>query len=114
MPEAYQAKPLDAGRYELTLAGRVYADATPQLKDHLMALADQGLRGLLVDASDLEQIDSSGLNVFVSLLKRIRPDGGKIAFYGLNPNIQRVFEITKLATVMSVEVERSAALGSLA
>ena len=32
---------------------------------------------LVVNAEGLEQIDSSGLNVFVSLLKRIRPDGGR-------------------------------------
>lgn len=114
MPEDFQAQPLDAGRYELKLSGRIYADAAPQLKDHLMALAEKDLRGLLVDASKLEQIDSSGLNVFVSLLKQIRPDGGKIAFYGLNANLKRVFEITKLATVMSVAEERGVALGSLA
>lgn len=114
MSEAFQAQPLDAGRYELQLSGRIYADAAPQLKDHLMGLAEQGLRGLLVDARALEQIDSSGLNVFVSLLKRIRPEGGKIAFFGLNENLQRVFEITKLATVMSVAAERAEALGGLA
>ena len=114
MPEEFLAQPLDAGRYELKLAGRIYADAAPQLKDHLLSLADKDLVGLLVDASQLEQIDSSGLNVFVSLLKQIRPAGGKIAFYGLNANLKRVFEITKLATVMSVADERGAALGSLA
>ena len=58
----------------------------------------------------LEQIDSSGLNVFVHLLKRIRPDGGRIVFFGLNRNIKRVFEITKLGTVMKVVDSRDDAL----
>ncbi|MGE0707970.1 MAG: STAS domain-containing protein [Planctomycetota bacterium] len=112
MADPYRTQPLDGGRdaYELSLSGKIYADRAPQLGDHLVALADKGLKRLLVDARELEQIDSSGLNVFVLLLKRVRPEGGKIVFYGLNPNIQRVFQITKLDTVMSVATDRAAAL----
>ena len=115
MPELFRTQPLDGSheRYELALSGRIYADSAPALKDHLIGLADKGLKQLLVDGSELEQIDSSGLNVFVHLLKKIRPEGGKIVFYGLNDNIRRVFSITKLETVMGVEESRAAATGSL-
>lgn len=97
--------------HELVVAGRVYADQAPQLR---AALEAQQVKKLVVDASTLEQIDSSGLGAFVDLLKRIRPAGGRIAFYGLSPDIRRVFEITKLSTVMEVHDTRQAALESLA
>jgi anti-sigma B factor antagonist len=115
VPDTLRSQPVDGSltSYELVLSGKVYADFAPQLKDHVMALADKGVRRLLVDARGLEQIDSSGLNVFVHLLKAIRGEGGKIVFYGLNQNLQRVFEITKLGTVMTVAGDRVEALGSL-
>lgn len=115
MPEHFESQPLNAmgGSYELTLKGRIYADVAPSLKAELMGLAEKGLKYLVVGAEALEQIDSSGLNVFVHVLKRIRPIGGKVVFYGLNDNIRRVFEITKLGTVMGVEEQRADALGSI-
>jgi len=108
----FEVEVLDAmrGVFELRLTGRVYADVAPQLRE---ALEDERLKLLAVDARDLEQIDSSGLGVFVDLLKRIRPRGGRILFYGLNANIARVFEITKLGRVMPVVADRDAAMESL-
>lgn len=116
MTEHFETQPLNAsgGSYELKLKGRIYADVAPELRDSLSNLADKGLKFLIVDASNLEQIDSSGLNVFVHLLKRVRPIGGKVIFFGLNDNIQRVFEITKLGTVMGVEERRTDALEGIA
>lgn len=101
------------GRFELSLEGKVYADAAPELKAALATTVERGLKGLVVDAQKLEQIDSAGLGVFVEILKRIRPSGGKIVFYGLNQNIERVFEITKLWKVISVVKTRQDALGAL-
>lgn len=100
----------DAGRVEVVLSGRVYADVAPQLREELEQLEP---KNVLVNARELDQIDSSGLGVFVDLLKRIRPDGGRIVFYGLNPDIQRVFEITKLVQVMGVQPDRDHALEEL-
>lgn len=99
------------GIHELVLSGRVYADQAPQLR---ATLEEQQVKKLLVEAGGLEQIDSSGLGAFVDLLKRIRPAGGRIAFAGLSPDIRRVFEITKLRTVMEVHPDRQTALESLA
>ena len=114
--DGFESQPLDqaAGHYELTLKGRVYADSAPTLKAEVMELADGGLKQLIVDATDLEQIDSSGLNVFVHLLKRIRPEGGGIVFFGLNANLARVFDITKLGKVMGIKTTRDEALESIA
>lgn len=115
MPDAYRSQALDDSQsaFELTLGGKIYADQAPGLKDYLLGLADKGMTRLLVDARELEQIDSSGLNVFVHLLKRVRPDGGRIVFFGLNADLKRVFSITKLDSVMTVASDRADGVGSL-
>lgn len=115
MAAGFNTVALDAaGNFELVLSGRIYADVAPELKQELLGLVDKGLKKLVVDACALEQIDSSGLNVFVHVLKKIRPEGGRIVFFGLNENLERVFEITKLDTVMEVKQDRVEALGSSA
>lgn len=114
----FERRPLPAsasgvGRCELALKGRVYADVCPQLRDELTRAVEGGVRELLVDCTHLEQIDSAGLNEFVQLLKRLRPMGGRIVFFGLSASIQRVFDITKLNRVMTVARTRDEALGGL-
>ena len=110
----YQTTLLDgAGDYELALDGKVYADTAPELKAVLASSVERGLKRLVVNAARLEQIDSAGLGVFVNLLKQIRPKGGKIVFFACNPNVERVFEITKLGKVIPVVKTREDALGSL-
>lgn len=101
-------------RAELALKGRVYADVATQLRDELARALEGGARELIVDATHLEQIDSAGLNEFVQTLKRLRPLGGRIVFFGLSSSIQRVFDITKLNKVMSVARTREEALGVFA
>lgn len=107
------ASPTGAGRCEVALKGRVYADVSPQLRDELTRAVEGGARELVIDCTHLEQIDSAGLNEFVQLLKRLRPLGGRIVFFGLSANIQRVFDITKLNRVMAVARTRDEALGGL-
>ncbi|MEZ6186867.1 MAG: STAS domain-containing protein [Planctomycetota bacterium] len=112
MSSGFSPKPLEglAGGYELPLRGRVYADRAPELRQALDAV---GPRALLVDASELEQIDSSGLGVFIDLLKRVRDQGGRIAWFGLNPDVVRVFQITRLDSVMPVCGDRAQALAQV-
>lgn len=111
-PRTFEVRPLpgEPGWHELALEGKVYADVAPELRDALLGGHEQGLRRLVVDARRLEQIDSAGLGAFVELLKRLRPEGGRIVFYGLSPGIERVFEITKLRKVIDVVPERADAL----
>lgn len=113
----FTIEPIDGaeGARELALRGRIYADVAPDLKRELLRhVESEGLKSLVVNAKELEQIDSSGLNVFVQVLKLIRPGGGKIVFYGLNENIRRVFDITKLTTVMAVTQTRADAVAAVA
>ena len=112
MTHSILLRSLALGHYELILEGRIYADSAPKLKEAIVEQVDT-MKYLLVNAESLEQIDSSGLNVFVHVLKQLRPRHGKILFYGLNPNLRRVFEITKLETVMGVYPDRESALESM-
>jgi anti-sigma B factor antagonist len=106
--------PDTAWRQELALRGRVYADVAPQLREALARAVERGMRALVVDARALEQIDSAGLNEFVQLLKKLRPLGGRVTFFGVSPSIRRVFEITKLEKLIDLQETREDALRGVA
>lgn len=100
------------GRHELTLSGRVYADAAPALRAELGRGEAMGARRLVVDASGLEQIDAVALRAFVDLLKRL-PEHRGIAIFGLSPLLERTFALIGLDKVLHVVPTRAEALTRL-
>ncbi len=57
---------------------------------------DQKVLPLLLDFSVLDYLDSSAIGVLTRLRKRCESDGIKMAFFGLQVQIKKVFEMTSL------------------
>jgi len=53
---------------------------------------------VLIDLSNVDFIDSTGLGVLVYLLK-LMGEGGRVVVTGAKPVVRRLFEVTKLDTV---------------
>ncbi len=53
---------------------------------------DSGVCAVTVDLVRLEFIDSTGLSVLVTTLKRMREDGGDLALRSLSPSTLKVFD----------------------
>ena len=55
-----------------------------------------GKTNLVMDLTALNYIDSSGIGVFINTMTTLRSKKGKLVLLGMNPNIHRIFEMTKL------------------
>jgi anti-anti-sigma factor len=78
-------------RGELDVAG------TPALEDALAEVADApGLRGVVVDLSGLDFMDSSGLRAVVLADRRLQDEGLRFALVRGGEPVQRVFELTRM------------------
>lgn len=55
---------------------------------------------LVLDISELEMIDSSGVGIVISLLKKM--NGKDVMLVGPQPKIARVFEITRLNQIVPI------------
>ena len=70
------------------------------LKSRLVRLAEEAIRQgrarLVLNFSRVAAIDSSGLDVLISLKKRLATAGGDLALTNLSPMIERLFEMTRL------------------
>jgi anti-sigma B factor antagonist len=98
----------------LTVAGEVDVATAPRLRQQLVETASSGQDTLVVDLTEVEFLDSTGLGVLVSGLKRFRTLGGDLVIVCTRPRILKVFEITGLTTVFGMYENVSDALAALA
>jgi anti-sigma B factor antagonist len=78
-------------RGELDVAG------TPALEDALAEAAEApGLAGVVVDLSQLDFMDSSGLRAVVLADRRLREQGLRFALVRGGEPVHRVFELTRM------------------
>lgn len=74
----------------------------------LSRLIEEGRRHLLVDLSGLDYIDSAGLGVLLSALAELRRHRGDLRIRTDNPKITRIFEVTKLSHLFSMDCDDTA------
>jgi anti-anti-sigma factor len=57
---------------------------------------------IILDLSECTYLDSTGLGVFVSLMKTARASGGDAVFVSPPAPIRRVFEVTQMTQILTV------------
>ena len=88
--------------YEVRLLGELDMSTAPQLRDQLLRLVSDGATMVTVDLSELAFVDSTGLSVLITGLKRLRQQGGEMALRSPSPGTRRVLEITGLTEVFPI------------
>ncbi|HOJ20404.1 MAG TPA: STAS domain-containing protein [Armatimonadota bacterium] len=94
----------------LTLAGELDAYTSLELRETVVRLVEEGVRSLIVNLSKVDFIDSVGLGTLVGCLKRSAEHGGTMRLVGLNPQIQKVFDITGLSKIFDIHTTNEEAL----
>lgn len=74
--------------------------AAAGLREQLTALVLQGNNRLLVDLSEVEIVDSSGLAALVAGLKAARQAGGDLKIASANRQVSAAIELTNLHLVL--------------
>ena len=88
--------------YEVHLLGELDMSTATLLRERLLDLATEGPTQVTVDLSELAFVDSTGLSVLITGLKRFRQQGGDMALRSPNPATRRVLEITGLTEVFAI------------
>jgi anti-sigma B factor antagonist len=98
----------------VALSGEVDIYTSPQFKECMLGLLDNGVYRLVVDLSDVTFIDSTALGVLIGGVRRVHSAGGAIALVVTSRPVERVLSITGLDRVFTIHATRAAALESLA
>ena len=84
------------------VGGEIDVATAPRLREQLISLVNDERYQIVVDMAGVDFIDSTGLGVLISGLKRVKTRGGTFALSCTEPRILKVFEITGLLAVFPV------------
>ncbi|MEL6190849.1 MAG: STAS domain-containing protein [Bacteroidota bacterium] len=71
-----------------------------------------GYEHFVIDLSDLQHINSSGLGVLITLLTKARKKGGELMLANPSSYIKNLLLITKLNTIFDIHASTEEALGA--
>ncbi|MEM9444758.1 MAG: STAS domain-containing protein [Verrucomicrobiota bacterium] len=87
----------------LTIKGDIDLNFSPKLRDLLRGLVKEKCANLLIDFTQVNYIDSSGLATFVEYYQGSRKYSGKIAMAGMSQRVKSVFELVRLGEIFSIK-----------
>ena len=83
--------------------GRLDAFTAPVLREQITKFCDEGVIYFVLDLSSVSFMDSAGVTVLVSLLRRTRPIGGNVKLVRpMQEAAMRVLRLTKMDQAFTI------------
>lgn len=90
----------DDGAPVVRIRGELDLLSRERVQDYLAALTESAPPRLVLDLTGLTFVDSSGLNVFASIHKRMLAYGGVLEAQHMSDSVQKVMEISGLSALL--------------
>jgi anti-anti-sigma factor len=82
--------------YRLVAQGEIDLETAEDLANALDSLIAEGAQLVILDASEVKFLDSSGLRVIVNCSNKLSTAGGRLLIEGMSGAVQRVLEVSGL------------------
>ena len=102
--------------YIIDIAGEVNSFAENTLMDAYSQANSDGARAIILNFTEMEYMNSSGIGLLVTLLIRAQRQQQRLLVYGLNEHYRQIFGLTRLDEAFSIfpsEAEARAAAEQL-
>jgi anti-sigma B factor antagonist len=93
------------------LNGRVDASTVSALRDRVHRAVDRGDGRLVIDLTDIETIDVTGLNMLIGAQRRAQRAGRDLVLRGVPVRVSRLLRATRLSRVLREEPAESVTVG---
>ncbi len=70
-------------------------------------------RSIILNFTDLDYMNSSGIGLLVTMLIRVQRQKQKLLAYGLSDHYQQIFELTRLNEAISIYDSEAAAISAV-
>jgi anti-sigma B factor antagonist len=94
----------------------IRGEMTGYAEDALMAAYNDASSGktqaIILNFSDLEYMNSSGIGLLVTLLIRVQRQRQQLLAFGLNDHYQQIFALTRLNEAIGIYPDETAALAA--
>ena len=111
-PLQTQVRPADDGVAVIELTGDVTAACETELMDAYREAGRSEIRGIVLDFTRLDYMNSSGIGLLVTLLVRAKREGQQVSAFGLSDHYRQIFQLTRLDEVISVHDEEEQAVAA--
>jgi anti-sigma B factor antagonist len=103
MSEKYLIKKNDNHTYIKVLAEKLDTSVAPDFKSELVMIAGNGEKNIIMDLSNTQYCDSSGLSSILVANRLCSNAKGKLILTGLNQAVERLISISQLDSVLDIE-----------
>jgi anti-anti-sigma factor len=97
----------------IEIHGEVNAFAEGALMDAYNRASENGVRTIILDFSNLEYMNSSGIGLLVTLLIRVQRQKQRLLACGLSEHYRQILELTRLDEAISIYSDEAAALAAV-
>ena len=88
----------------LAVSGELDLATGPQLHESALRLTQTGTSLLaVIDGTDLQFIDSTGIGLLVALWRRLEAGGGQLIFVNVQPAVARTIQITGVDQIIPLQ-----------
>jgi anti-sigma B factor antagonist len=94
-----------AGHALVAIAGEIDLYTAPHLQSEFTRLLQDGPSRVVIDMSGVDFCDSTGMNVLLSALKRMKERGGSLHVAAPRPAVRKILQVTGLDSVFTVHDE---------
>jgi anti-anti-sigma factor len=86
----------------ISIVGSIDTLTAPRLLEHLQGIVSRNKTRLVADLSGVDYISSAGLRVFLVAIKQTRGKGGDFFLAAVQPNVQRVLDLSGFSKILRV------------
>ncbi|MDD2403061.1 MAG: STAS domain-containing protein [Victivallaceae bacterium] len=101
----------ESGVKVIELSGRLDAENAEKLRTEFLLFLEKN-RNFVINCSNLEYLDSTGLGAMVFCMKSSNEYGGVLRLANLTPKVQMIFEITRAYRVFEIYDSLDAAIAA--
>lgn len=87
------------------IEGEIDTYTAPILREELETVQIVEDRKIELDLSKVNYMDSTGLGIFVAFYKKVTRENASLKLVNLSNRLVRLFEITGLSELMSIEID---------
>lgn len=93
----------------IVLSGEICTENVNEFKEKLDRLVDDGKKHLIMNFQEVNYLNSIGLGVVATILKKVKKSKGDLKLVSLSPAVQELFELTRLTKIFEIyETEEEA------
>ena len=81
---------------------KLLSNLAPQLKSELVILNNEGFRNIVLDLTDVQYVDSSGLSALLVGNRLCKEATGTFVLTGLNAHILKLIKISQLEPILNI------------